>query len=279
MKRLLLLFAGCLAWAASSPISVEEKGTGDPIIFLPGMGCRGEVWSALTEHLHGHHIVTISIAGFGGVAGSQTDFGEVREAVIQFVRDKHWRKVVLVGHSFGGSLAISIAAASSDLFTKIIILDSYPFPGAVMKAGMTPEEARRMAAAVRQMMIGLDDEKYRAQQTQALRMMISGEKERETVLAWMLASDRATIAAAQFEGLAADLRPVMPKLRQPVLVLGSWLGREALGLSHESVEAALKEQYSASACARIVVSDSARHFLMLDDPQWVAAQIVSFLHE
>jgi hypothetical protein len=52
-----------------------------------------------------------------------------------------------------------------------------------------------------------------------------------------------------------------------------------MGLSYESVEALLKQQYSTALRCKIEVSDTARHFLLLDDPEWVARRIASFLEQ
>jgi pimeloyl-ACP methyl ester carboxylesterase len=270
------LLLGCLALgAADGPISITETGNGDPIVFLPGLGCRGEVWNAVVERLPGHHSILVSIAGFGGMPGRQTDFAAVRDSLARLVRNRNWHNVTLVGHSFGGSLALSLAASHRELFAKVAILDAYPFPGALLKPGISPAEAGQVAAALRRMTMSLSDEQYRAQQTQLLRMMIAGGRDNQTVLSWMLASDRQTLAEAQFEMLSMDLRPAMEGIRCPLLVLGAWRGREAAGLSHESVEATLKEQYGAAPHCRIEISDSARHFLLLDDPEWVARRIAS----
>jgi pimeloyl-ACP methyl ester carboxylesterase len=263
--------------AGSGAISVEESGSGDAIVFLPGLGCRGAVWNAVTRRLSGRHSVLVSIGGFGGVPGTQIDFAAVRDAVAQLVQERHWRNAVLVGHSFGGNLALALAVSRPELFRKVVILDAYPFPAAMVKPDMTPDGARQLAAALRPVLAGLTDEQYRMQQTQSLRMMITGEQEFQTVLSWMLASDRQTIAEAQFEALSTDLRPAIHNIRCPLLVLGSWRGRESLGLTRDSVEATLREQYRTAPRCQIEISGSAQHFLLLDDPEWVARQIAGFI--
>jgi len=283
MKRTLLnVWIGCLvvsAATAATAISIEETGQGDPIVFLPGLGCRGEVWNEVAKHLPGHRDVLVSIAGFGGVAGRQTDFAAVREGVAQLVRENRWRNVVLVGHSFGGTLAISLAASNLELFAKVVVLDAYPFPAALVQPNLTAEQARGMATSLRKALTGLNDEQFRTQQSLALRMLVTDEREYQRVLTWTLASDRQTLAEAQFEALSSDLRPSIANIRCPLLVLGSWRGREQMGLSYESVAATLKQQYSAAPRCRIEVSNSARHFLLLDDPEWVARRIASLIGE
>ena len=286
MKRLLTrLLAGCvifgitLAAATMNSISVEETGSGDPIVFLPGLGCPGSVWKAVAALLPGRRKILVSIHGFGGVPGRQTDFAAVRDSVAQLIREKHWHNVLLVGHSFGGDLALSLAAHNPGLFARVVILDAYPFPAAMLKPGLTAEEARGMAQPLRAMLMSLSDEQWRAQQAQMLRMMITSDQNYRTVLEWMVVSDRTTVAEAQFEAVSTDLRPLLPRIECPLLVLGSWRGRESMGFSHASVETALTEQYRGAPRCRIEISDSARHFLLLDDPDWVARRIASFIRQ
>jgi pimeloyl-ACP methyl ester carboxylesterase len=261
MRTISLLLAGCLA-AGAGVISIKEQGAGDPIVFLPGLGCRGEVWNRVAGALPDHRKVLVSIAGFGGVPG-QSDAAAVRDAVAQLVRQKGWRNATLVGHSVGGSMAIAIAAANPDLFARLVILDAYPFPAALLKPGLTPEQAPAIAAAVRAMITSLSEAQYRDRQSQAFRTMITAEQDVKDVLASLFASDRATVARAQYETLSADLRPLLSKITGPILVLGSADSR-----------ARLEAQYLGA--ARVEVSDSARHFLMLDDPAWVARRIAEF---
>ena len=51
---------------------------------------------------------------------------------------------------------------------------------------------------------------------------------------------------------------------------------ERLGFTREKVEHWLKEQYRAAPRLTIAVSDVARHFVMLDDPAWLADRIAGF---
>jgi hypothetical protein len=60
--------------AGSGAISVEESGSGDALVLLPGLGCRGAVPNAVVRRLPGRHSVLVSIGGFGGVPGTQIDF-------------------------------------------------------------------------------------------------------------------------------------------------------------------------------------------------------------
>jgi N-formylmaleamate deformylase len=119
-------------------------------------------------------------------------------------------------------------------------------------------------------------EAFRQQWAMLLRMSIADPKQAAAVLDWMLQSGRATLAQAQFEALSSDLRAAVGNITAPILAIGTWAGREPLGLTHEKVERELTTQFQAARECRIVVTDRSRHFVMLDDPKWLAEQIAEF---
>jgi pimeloyl-ACP methyl ester carboxylesterase len=104
MNRALAIFVfACAAAVAAEPaadpshaISVQEIGEGDPIIFLPGLGCRGEVWDRVVKLLPGYRAALVSMAGFGGEPGRQTNFANVREAVIRRDVRNHGKSMVRI---------------------------------------------------------------------------------------------------------------------------------------------------------------------------------------
>jgi pimeloyl-ACP methyl ester carboxylesterase len=265
--------------AAAQPITISKIGQGPPVLFIPGLGCRAEVWRAAVEELSKRHLcVLVQIAGFGGLAADGTpDFERVKSAIVETVAREKWNKPVLVGHSFGGFLALSLASSHPNVFGKVVIVDAYPFPLGLMQPNLSPEAARQQALALQAMTLAQTGAEFRQQQALLLRMSVSEERHAQTVLEWMLASDRATLAQAQYEMLANDLRGQVSQITAPVLVLGTWAGREGLGFTREKVEQWLKQQYRAVPQVKIAVSDRSRHFVMLDDPAWLVDQVEGFV--
>lgn len=278
MKNAIVIVALAASFAGAQPISISKTGQGPALVFIPGLGCRAEVWRAAVEQLSKRHLcVLVSIAGFGGQpADGAPDFERVKSTIVEAAAREKWRSPVLIGHSFGGYLALSLAASHPDLFAKLVIVDAYSFPLGLMRPNLSPESARQQALALKAMTLGQTDAQFRQQQTMVLQMSVSGDAQAKTVLEWMLASDRATLAQAQYEMLSSDLRAQAGKIAVPVLVLGTWAGRERLGFTREKVEQWLKQQYRAAPRLTIAVSDRARHFVMLDDPAWLADQIAEF---
>ena len=79
------------------------------------------------------------------------------------------------------------------------------------------------------------------------------------------------------ELFAADLRADIAKIKMPVLVMGAWIGYKEYGATHDTTEANLRAQYAKLEGVRIAVTDTSRHFIMWDDPNWMFAQMDRFL--
>jgi hypothetical protein len=81
------------------------------------------------------------------------------------------------------------------------------------------------------------------------------------------------------------LRSQLGKITTPVLVLGSWSGQhEQFGASGMDVprakfEETFEEQYQGPRTLHFAMADTARHFLMLDGPQWFFAEVDGFLSD
>jgi pimeloyl-ACP methyl ester carboxylesterase len=139
-----------------------------------------------------------------------------------------------------------------------------------------PDALRQQARAFRDRLLALSDDDFRRQQTATLQTAITDPARLQPAVDWMLTSDRQTIAQAQYEMLTADLRAETTKITAPLLAIGTWRGREPFGFTHAKVEADLTAQYGRVAHHMIVITDTARHFVMLDEPDWLAAQIDGF---
>ena len=266
-----------VAARAGDPITLSVTGSGPAIVFIPGAGAPASVWDEVVQALAPRYTcITVSIAGFGNRATAPADTAAVEAAIVQQVERGGWRRPVLVGHSYGGMLALSLAASHSSLFGKIVIVDAYPFPMGQVQPSMTPEAARQQASAVRSAVLAMTAEAFGQQQRAVAAMSVTDPARADEVAGWTLSSDRAAVADAQFMMLSSDLRPLLARIPQPLLAIGTWRGREPFGFSHERTAGTLEAQYAGAPVHRTIVNDTARHYVMLDDPAWLARTIAEF---
>jgi len=81
---------------------------------------------------------------------------------------------------------------------------------------------------------------------------------------------------AMYEMLTTDLRPNLSRIGARALIIGTWIAYRPQSTRPET-ESRFRAQYASLRNYRLVLSDTARHFAMLDDPAGVFAEIDKFL--
>jgi pimeloyl-ACP methyl ester carboxylesterase len=125
------------AWDGQ-PISVYEWTGGDclpPVLCLPGLVRTGEDFADLAPAIGaGRRVVAIDYPGRGGSARSRDVARYAPEACARDVMDAcaalHIHDAVAIGTSFGGLLAMGLAAASPRLLSGVVLNDIGPEVGA-----------------------------------------------------------------------------------------------------------------------------------------------------
>jgi len=290
-NKLILLMAALMpiALSAAAPVqqvrtrtfTVTVQGSGKPVILIPGLSCSAEVWTETAEHLNAKGFKThaITIAGFGGTKPVQSDhlLMDVRDDLAAYVQQNHLEHPVIIGHSLGGFLALWFAAQNPELAGKVISVDGLPFLAAVWDPKATVESARAIGAQVRDGMRASGSAESQAQARQTIESMVTSPANRERELKVNLLANRNTAAQAMFEMMTTDLRPELSKISAPVLLIGSWIGYKSYGATHDGVSAQYKSQLDGVRQATVVLSDTSRHFIQLDDPEWFYQQLDEFL--
>jgi pimeloyl-ACP methyl ester carboxylesterase len=117
----------------------------------------------------------------------------------------------------------------------------------------------------------------------ATRFMVTADDHHDLIKSWSRASDPRTVANAMADLYGTDLRAGLARANAPTLVLGTWSGlheqlkQYGMNLSREDVVATFETQFEEVKRLRFVLSETARHFIMFDDPQWFFEQLDAFL--
>lgn len=288
-KRLILALA--LPLAASYPLTmlramppadartfeVAVHGAGQPVILIPGLSTPGQVWDETVAHLEDRfqlHVLTL--AGFGGPAPVGAPFlPRVATEIAAYIRDQGLEKPVLIGHSLGGFLAFQVAAAEAALIGGVVAVDGVPFLSALADPSVTAESQRAQAEQIAAMYTTMPPEQLAAQTRLTLAGMITDPENVERAAAWSAGSDPASVGLAVAELMTTDLRQKVSKITAPVLLIG------ALGAAPEGMRPVFRESYRAQVAAipdvEVIFAESARHFMMLDDPDFLFAALDGFL--
>jgi pimeloyl-ACP methyl ester carboxylesterase len=266
--------------AKNRPFAVKVVGSGRPMILIPGLMCSGAVWDDTVEHFKGKyqcHVLTL--AGFAGQPPVEGPFLDaVRQGIADYIREQKLDKPVIVGHSLGGFLCYAIGATDPDLPGALIAVDGLPCLPAAFNQNLDAEGRKKMAEQIRERMAKATREQNVAQSKMMVKSWINDPKQRETVEKWCADSDQGTVARAVGELFGADLRADCERIKAPLLLLGAYAKEmEGMGLKRDVVTKRYEEQVSKVAHHKVVIAEDAKHFIMIDAPQWMYTQIDAFL--
>jgi pimeloyl-ACP methyl ester carboxylesterase len=260
---------------------VERHGQrGTPLILIPGLGSGAWAWQGLVREFTGEHVVyVVTLAGFDGrapVAGKTLD--NTRQALRQLIVSRKLDRPVLVGHSLGAALSIAFAEQNSDLIRGVFAIDGLPvFPG----TEDTPAAQRaQIAAGIKARMAGASKEMFALQQQQYMRGVGVTDMARADELAKLSArSDPAAMIDAMGELFELDLRPGLPKIKVPVLLVAPYFEPDS---SQTGTTREMKTEYYTSLMAgtpklQVLSIAPARHFVMFDQPQMLADALRAYL--
>jgi len=273
---LALVFVLPATVSAQNAFQVKITGHGPAMILIPGLASSGETWdSTVARYKDRYECYVLTLAGFAGVppiAAPMLD--KVRDDLAAYIRDKKLVKPIIVGHSLGGFLALSLASKYPDLPGKLIIVDSYPSLAAIYQPDITSSQAKAQSAMTRQYMTS---QPQSAEATRAMiEQMATGKADVDRIVGWGRASDYSAIVDAMVEMYGTDLRDDIAAIHSPTLVLATWIGYKQY-TDHPKTEANLHREYAKLEGADIRITDTSRHFIMYDEPQWFFTQIDGFL--
>lgn len=273
----------------ATPFKVSVSGHGQPMILIPGLASSGATWDGTVAHFKDRYTCyVLTLAGFAGVPPIAPPLlPKVRDGVAELIRQHHLEKPVIVGHSLGGNIALDLAARYPNLVGPVVIVDSLPFYAGAWFQAKSLQDAKPMIARMRQGMQSATDEQWEARERSgaSVKYMVTSSARLQELIQWGEASDRRTVTNAMIELVSEDLRPELAQITSPVLVMGTWIGWRAEAqeggatVTRAEFVGAFKNQYASLPHLHFVMSDTARHFIMFDDPNWFYAQLDRFLSD
>lgn len=113
-------------------IDCVESGQGPAVLFLPGSYSTTAAWRQVQRHLSpSYRLVTSSLGGYGGTTDTRTrqDFDIAHEVrLVQALARHIGQPVHLVGHSFGGTVALAAALSRSLDVASLSLFEANPLP-------------------------------------------------------------------------------------------------------------------------------------------------------
>ena len=276
------LLTGAAHAATPTAFTVDVTGQGRPLILIPGLASSGEVWQGTVARLCGPktgracHVLTL--AGFAGVAPIEGDLlAQAEQQLADYISTQKLGRPAIIGHSLGGFLALKMAIDHPAQTGKLLIVDSLPALGAVQMPSITPEQLQAMSSQMQSAMRAQDAASSSASQRRTVAGMASAPADVERIIGWGQRSDRETVIRAMGTLMASDLRQDVAKVQSPTLVLGTWIAYKDYA-PRAATENVFRSQYRQLPGVQVVMAETARHFIMYDDPHWLHGQIEQFLN-
>jgi pimeloyl-ACP methyl ester carboxylesterase len=261
----------------SDRISVTTRGpeNGQDIILVHGLAAHPDVWSAVADSLgNRYRLHLVGISGFGGSAPGANATGNVAapvaEEIARYMRSNGRGATAIVGHSMGGAIAMMVAARHPELVGHLMVIDEPPSLGVVFGPGLTADSLRRMADGMRDAMLNAPGGTLGPFE-QMLPTMTRVESARPKLVRYAHESNLPTVANAFHELIVTDLRPELGRISAPTTVL--YVVPAALPMSPDVFRQNLQQAFSPIRRLRLVQVDSSAHYIQIDQPGRVVAEI------
>lgn len=239
-----------------STSSLGPLSTTVPVLFLHGWGSSKEVWGGVMQSLttKGLLCYALDLPGFGKTqlpsqAWSVEDYAAF---VLEFLNKLNSKRVIVVGHSFGGRISLVLAATHGVVVEKLVLVDS---------AGVytTPRFKKVLAVAskfVRPF--------FRLRWVQPLRKSIYRTFGAEDYVA-MPQLNKTFVKV-----IGEDLTNYLPAINQPTLLI--W-GKNDLATPLSYAKHFLRSLPN----AKLEVLERAGHYSFLDAPEQFLAVLENFI--
>ena len=249
-------------------IAYQRAGSGPVLVMLHGAPTDSRTWRWMLPDLaRDHTVIAWDAPGFG--ESSDIDDGwrapQFADALAAFVAALGLERPHIVGHSFGTTVALSLFRHHPEVPASLVLIGGY----AGWAGSLPPKEvARRLKMFLGMAALGdaFDPKSYPGLFSERI------PPDREAVLAAMMRENirPPTVRAAGHIGAETDLRPVLPTVDVPTLVLHGAADARSPLANAEALHAAIST-------SQLVVLPGLGHACVVEDPETCAAEIRRFV--
>lgn len=240
----------------------EESGNGQPLVLMHGWGCdHTTVRSIAAVASRTHRVLNLDMPGFGK-SPEPADVWTVddyTDLVERFIKELDLRHPILVGHSFGGRVAIQLASRRPADIDSLILVDA---------AGIKPRRTFRYYRKV-----------YTFKAMKRLANLFLGKEHAQKVVdKWRGKSGSSDYAGASPKMRAImsrvvnlDLTPCLTSITAPTLLVWGEADTATPIADAKKMERLIPD-------AGLVSFPGCGHYSFLDNPGQFAAVVSSFLN-
>lgn len=294
----LLVFAPCAlaqqapapAPAVSAPASLDARpvtpiqqmaayGRGPvPMILIPNIGFDWTVWeSFMKRNGERYTMYAVTLPGICGTEAPELRPKENWEAMVlttnaekaieRLIKERGLDRPVIMGHGYGGHLAMRFALAHPELTRAIISIDGMPSqPLADPQQNQDLEEKKAIIRdALAPQMLRVPDEEWRSKHFISSMALVSNDARARELGLILNKNDRGVATFYFLESLLSDVQTQMDDLTVPLLCIAPM---SPDGVPPQSITKSIWETHlGAPPNTTLAFYSNCRHFVMDDDPQ------------
>ena len=241
-------------------INYRKGGEGSPMILMHGWGCDSSTLSLFERvGLEHHTVYNLDLPGFGKSQEPTSVWGVEEYAAMleEFVKQLGIDNPILLGHSYGGRIAIIYA--SRNAVSKLVLVDA---------AGVKPRHGLRYYLKV-----------YSYKAAKRLYPLLVGREKADKLIEQMRSQRGSSdyvnssplMRQVMVKSINTDLRRLMPKISAPTLLL--W-GEKDTATPMRDARIMAKRIPNSS----LVSFPGAGHFCFIDNPYQATAVVRRFIN-
>lgn len=239
---------------------VDEPGTQPPVIVMHGWGCNSSTVASIAAMAAAasHRVISVDFPGFGASPEPPSTWGveEYSQAIEKLVSEEKLVSPILIGHSFGGRVAVVVA--SRNQVGKVVLVDA---------AGVKPRRSLSYYARVYSFKLSkLLYKAFLGSEKASARIEEARAKKGSSDYAQATQRMRAILSKVVNE----DLCELMPQIQAPTLLI--WGENDKATPLRDA-----KKMEKLISGAGLVTFPGCGHYSFLDNPRGFAAVLTSFL--
>jgi pimeloyl-ACP methyl ester carboxylesterase len=251
-------YSECFLSTCGLSIRFMTAGDGDVVLLLHGWGGSLDSMRPVYDDLIRHHrVYALDLPGHGrsGIPSSAWGVTEYTNCVVEFLQQAGIDTATIIGHSFGGRIAIKLAVFFPQLVNKIVFIDS---------AGVRPPRGARYYLRFSVAKIGKFASRY---------FGTLGRAVKSWLYARIASADYARAGELRetfVKVVTEDLTPLLARIRQPSLILWGENDLDTPLVMGQTMARMIPN-------ARLVILPDAGHFSYLDQFAKFRLHVARFL--
>ncbi|NUQ80654.1 MAG: alpha/beta hydrolase [Bacteroidetes bacterium] len=110
-----------------TPITIEAVGSGKPVVLIHGFPLSPAIWDSQRDLSATYKLLLPTLPGMGGSDWEPFTIDSLADSIASALTDMGISRVIMLGHSMGGYIALSFAARHAGMLSGFGLVASHPY--------------------------------------------------------------------------------------------------------------------------------------------------------